>query len=101
MGCGFCTSVKAKSRIGWFLFFNTLQPRQNGGHFADGIFKGISFNENVCFSIKMSLKFVPKSPIDNIPALVQIMAWCRPGDKPLSESIRVSLPTHLCITRPQ
>ena len=32
-------------------------------------------------SIKISLKFVPKSPINNIPALVQIMAWCRQGDK--------------------
>ena len=36
-------------------------------------------------SIKMSLKFIPKGPIDNIPSLVQIMAWRRPGDKPLSE----------------
>ena len=33
----------------------------------------------------MSLKFVPKNPIDNIPALVQTMAWRRPGDKPLSQ----------------
>ena len=39
------------------------------------------------FSIKFSLKFVPKGPIDNIPALVQIMAWRRPGDKPLSEPV--------------
>ena len=31
------------------------------------------------------MKFVPKGPINNIPALVQIMAWRRPGDKPLSE----------------
>ena len=30
------------------------------------------------FSIKISLKFVPKGPINNIPALVQIMAWRRP-----------------------
>ena len=32
-------------------------------------------------TIKISLKFVPKSPINNIPALVQIMSWCRQGDK--------------------
>ena len=38
-------------------------------------------------SIKISLKFVPKGPISNIPALVQIMAWRRSGDKPLSESM--------------
>ena len=34
------------------------------------------------------------------PALVQIMAWRRPGDKPLSESMMVRLPTHICVTRP-
>ena len=45
--------------------------------------------------------FVPKVPHNNIPALVQIMAWRRPGDKPLSEPMMVSLLTHICITRPQ
>ena len=54
--------------------FNTLGPSQNGRHFADGIFKRIFLNENVWISIKISLKFVPKGPINNIPALVQIMA---------------------------
>ena len=34
--------------------------------------------------IKISQKFVPKGPIINTPALVQIMAWHRPGDKSLS-----------------
>ena len=33
------------------------------------------------------MKFVPNGPISNIPVLVQIMAWRRPGDKPLSEPI--------------
>ena len=33
-------------------------------------------NENVCISIKISLKFVPNVPINNISALVQITAWC-------------------------
>ena len=47
------------------------------------------------------LKFVPKGPINNIPAMVQIMAWRRPGDKPLSEPMMVSLPTHICVSRPQ
>ena len=47
------------------------------------------------------MKFVPKSPINNIPALDQMMAWRRPGDKPLSEPIMVSLLTHICITWPQ
>ena len=29
------------------------------------------------------------------------MTWRRPGDKPLSEPMMVSLLTHICITRPQ
>ena len=80
---------------------NTLRPRQNGRHFADYIFKCILLNENVWIPIKNLLKFVPQGPINNIPTLVQIMAWCRSGDKPLSESMLVSLPTHICITRSQ
>ena len=65
--------------------FNTLRPRQNGRYFPDDIFKSIFLNDNVWISIAVSLKFVPRGPINNIPALVQIMAWRRPGDKPLSE----------------
>ena len=49
---------------------NTLRPGQNGRRFADDTFKRIFSNENVRISIKISLKFVPKGPIDNIPALV-------------------------------
>ena len=82
-------------------FFNTLRPRQNGRHFADDIFKCIFFNENISISIKISLVFVLKGPINNIPALVQIMAWRRPGDKPLSEPRMEGLLTHICVTRPQ
>ena len=82
-------------------FVNTLRPRQNGRHFTDDTFKRIFMNENVRISIKFSLKFVPKCPFNNIPALVLIMAWRRPGDKPLSELMMVSLLTHICVTRPQ
>ena len=49
---------------------NTLRPRQNGRHFADDILKCIFVNENVWIQIEISLKFIPKGPIDNIPALV-------------------------------
>ena len=83
------------------LALNTLRPRQNGLRSADDTFKRIFLNENVRISIKISLKFVPKCPINNITALVQIMAWRRSGDKPLSEPMMVSLLTHICITRPQ
>ena len=85
----------------WTVSFNTLRPRQNGCLFADDIFKRIFLNENIWISITISLKFVPKGPINNIPALVQIMAWRRPGDKPLSEPMLVGSLTHICVTRPQ
>ena len=49
---------------------NTLRPRQNGRHFPDDIFKCIFLNENVWVSVKISLKFVARGPIKNIPALV-------------------------------
>ena len=80
---------------------NTLRPRQNGRHFADDVFKCIFLNENVWISLKISLKFVPKGLINNIPSLVQIRAWRRPSDKLLSEPMMVSLLTHICVTRPQ
>ena len=80
---------------------NTLRPRQDGRHFPDDILICIFSNENEWHSIKISLTFVTNVPINNIPALVQIMAWRRPGDKPLSEPIMVVLPTHICVTRPQ
>ena len=83
------------------LCLNTLKPKQNGRHIPDDIFKCIFLNVNEWISLKISLKFVLKGPINNIPALVQIMAWRRPGDKPLSEPMMVSLPTHICVTRPQ
>ena len=68
-------------KVCWYL--NTLRPTQNWRYFTNDI----------------ALKFVPKVWIDNIPALVKIMAWHRPGDKPLSQPVLVSLLTHICITR--
>ena len=79
---------------GMWIMLNTLRLRQNGRRFADDTFKRIFLNENVRISNKISLKFVPKGPINNNPALVQIMAWRQPGDKPLSEPMMVSLLMH-------
>ena len=62
---------------------NILRQRQNGRHFADDIFKRMFLNENIWIPIEISLKFVPKGSIDNIPALM------------------VNLPTQICTTRPQ
>ena len=52
---------------------------------ADDKFKSIFLNENDRIPIRISLKFVPMSPIDNNLAMVQVMAWRRTGDKPLPE----------------
>ena len=51
---------------------------------ADDIFKCIFLNENDKITIRISLKFVPRIPIDNKPALVQVMAWRRRGDKTIT-----------------
>ena len=90
----YCAAV-----ISWCI--NSMRPRPNRSHFADDGFKCIFENENEWISPRISLKFVPKVRINNIPALVHIMAWRRPGDKPLSEPMMVSLLTHICVTRPQ
>ena len=54
---------------------------------------------------KLRLRFYwslfQKGPLNNIPALVQIMAWRRPGDKPLSEAMMASILTHICVSRLQ
>ena len=52
---------------------------------ADDNFKCIFLNKDDRIPIQISLKFVPRSPIDNKQALVQVMAWRLTGDKPLPE----------------
>ena len=66
--------------------------------FPNNIFKCILLNENVWISLKISLPFAPKILINNISALVQIMAWHWPRYKPVSEPMMVNLLTHICLT---
>ena len=61
----------------WYLLFNTMRTEQNG-HFADCI--NFIKNVNILFQIS---KFVLNFPI-NKSSLVQVMAWCQIGTKPLS-----------------
>ena len=56
---------------------------------ADDNFKCIFLNENDRILIRISLKFVARSPIDDKPALVQVMAWRRTGDKSLPEQMLI------------
>ena len=87
------TEPMAVSEMNIFKYYlvnpNTLRLRQNGCHLTDNIFKCIFLIENGWIVIDISLKFVPKGPINNISALVQIMAWRQPGDKPLFEPMMV------------
>ena len=72
----------------WHQSINSSPLGQNRCHLADDIYRCIFVNENFFILIKISLKFVPEGPINNIQALVQVMAWRRIGDKPLSEPMQ-------------
>ena len=94
-------SVHSGAVDSWRPVINSCPPGQNGRLFADDTFNRIFMNENVRIAIEISLKFVPKDPINNIPALIQIMAWRRSGDKPLSEPMMDNLLVHILVSRPQ
>ena len=64
---------------------NSFPLDKIGRHLADDIFKCIFLNENDRTQIQLSMKYVPRSPINNEPALVKVMAWRWTGDKPLPE----------------
>ena len=78
-----------------------VRTEQNGWHYADDIFNCIFLDEDKRIATNISLKFVHKGQINNIPVLFQIMAWCWLGNKPLAEPMMVSLLMHICVTQPQ
>ena len=45
-------------------WFNILRLRQR--HFADDLFESIFLNKTIWILIKISLKFVPKGPVNNV-----------------------------------
>ena len=63
---------------------NSLSPRRNG-YFQTYFPQWLD-------------EFVNKGSINNIPTLVQKMAWRRADDKPLSGPLKISLPTLICVT---
>ena len=68
------------------------------------LMKSYYITTNVCSRkvlLLLVISLTDKGPINNIPALVQIMAWRRSSEKPLSELMLGSLLTHICVTRPQ
>ena len=66
----------------WWAYLNTLRPRQNDRHFTDDNFKFIFLNDSYWIWLEISLKFVPKSPTYNKPALTH---WGRV--------------THICVSK--
>ena len=64
---------------------NSSHPGHDSRHFSDDIFRCILGNEKFCILIEISIKFAPKGPIDNNPALIFTMARRRIGNKPISE----------------
>ena len=80
--------------------FNTLRQRQMDAISQTTFSNAFPWMKMFEFRLKFH-KFLPKGPVNNIVAMVQIMAWRRPGDKPLSEPMMISLPTHICVARPQ
>ena len=65
--------------------FNSSPPGQNGHHCVDNIFDCIFLNGKDRIQIQLSMKYVPRSQIDKKLALVQVIACCRTGNKPLPE----------------
>ena len=79
---------RQRSLVHYFITEEQIEAETKLPYFADNIFECIFINENCCILIKISLKnFVSIGPINNYLSLVQIMAWCQTGDKPLSETM--------------
>ena len=72
--------IHINPRILQILLYNSWRFGQNGRYFADDIFKCISMNGKFCNLIQISLKSVPKIPINNKSVLVKVIAWCRIGN---------------------
>ena len=83
-------------RFLWFIYLyesgllDSSSPEWNGHHFADYSFKYIFIKEIFRSSILISLEFVPKGQIDNNSTIfsIQVLAWRRAGEKPLSEAMQ-------------
>ena len=58
----------------------------NFAPFTHNIFRYM-FLKEFFILIQISLKFVPKVPIDNKSLLVHVMAWFQAGDEPFPEPV--------------
>ena len=89
-------SLEAVLSIAPMILVKSSLPAQNGTDFAEDIFRCIFMNDKFWILIRSSLNFDSKGPIDNNLELVQIMALCRTGDKPLSQPmLKKFIDTHM------
>ena len=63
-----------------------MKPRQYGIHFEDVIFKCKLLQDAMAYWVNLHYNM---SPINNIPEIIQIMAWRQRGDMPLFEPMVV------------
>ena len=70
-----------------FLFYQHIGTAKKWPPSAGDILKCSFINAKDTISIPISLKFVPKDPVNNKLAFVPIMAWRRAGDQPLHQPI--------------
>ena len=96
--CGSCCTFSA---VLIFSRFSTHWGRDKMTEILQMHIQMHSLAANICILIDIPLKFNPKGPVDKIQPLVQIMMWCWPGNKPLSEPMFQSLLMHLCGSWPQ
>ena len=75
------------------LCFNSQRLGKNGSQLSGDItiFKRIFRKDTFCILIQISFKFVPNGLHHNESALVQVMAWCLIGTKPLPEPMMTQL----------
>ena len=97
--CMCCISIG--NYITWIFSSKHSEAKTKWLNFSNAILKCMFLNENSWISLKISLKIVPKVRINNIPTLFQIMAWRRPGDKPLFEPVVVNLLRLICVSGPE
>ena len=86
MGCVSISQTLVRHLTHW--------DQNKNSHFTYNTYKFMFLYENCCILIPNSLKFVAKGPMNNEPALVEIMAWHQTDDKPLSEPMSIHKPRH-------
>ena len=80
-----CFLVHLNFETGEYSMHSYLPLGKMATNLADDIFTYNFINAKFCISIRISLKFVPGSLVDNKSTSVGYMAWRRTGDKQLLE----------------